>query len=117
MVSEAALDAGGYVHGIIPNAMLASSAGIYESGSQSPSGEEQKEKGMRGAGTLVVHDDVRERLTMEIVGTMHEVCHAKCRTTTFGGNEVGLINASEEAQNGGAGHGWIYCASRRVRDF
>ena len=125
MVSEAALAAGGYVHGIMPSAMLAStrsperdtrSAEIDNSGSSSSSNEQQNES-MRGAGTLVVHDDVIERLTMEIVGSMHEVRHAKRQATIHDRGVWGLINASEEAQNGAAGHGRIYRASRRIRDF
>ena len=63
MVSAAALEAGGYVHGIIPESLV-------ERASQTGNGLKSGE----GQGVDILDNDYDGRFTTEITRGMHEVC-------------------------------------------
>lgn len=63
MVSAAALEAGGYVHGIIPESLV-------ERASQTGNGLKSGE----GQGVDILDNDYDGRFTTEVTQGMHEVC-------------------------------------------
>ena len=69
MVSKAVLEAGGYSHGITPRALM-------ERASERTSVPGGKSEGQsaEGQGNQVLNDDYDGRLTMEVTGSMHDVC-------------------------------------------
>lgn len=72
MVSKSTLQAGGYVHGIIPKALVSSSNDDEDPGESSKqSGEILRSS--EGVGKELLDDDVDGRLTLQIVRSMHEV--------------------------------------------
>ena len=69
MVSQAAAKSGGYVHGIIPKALVSRGSECTAApGSSEPSNAQSKE----GAGEEILQED-SDRVTMETVGSMHDV--------------------------------------------
>jgi hypothetical protein len=75
-VSKAALDAGGFVHGIVPRALVERARENVPAPGSSSSTEissPEDAKSGEGAGKDLLEDNVDGRLTVEIVGTMHDV--------------------------------------------
>jgi hypothetical protein len=101
IVSKSALDSGGYVHGIVPTALVerASQNGSEASASKT-SGPVPGDtlKSGEGSGTDLLEDDVDGRLTVEVVGTMHEVCRSSQRVYEL--IRVCLMGPIEETQDG-----------------
>ncbi|WVQ71796.1 hypothetical protein IAR50_001338 [Cryptococcus sp. DSM 104548] len=79
VVSQSALSAGGYVHGIVPNALVQRAAESADAPSAEASAQSKE-----GSGEEIVKDDNQERLTTQIVRTMHERKLAMAQLSTGG---------------------------------
>ncbi|ODO10836.1 TIGR00730 family protein [Cryptococcus amylolentus CBS 6273] len=82
VVSQSALTAGGYVHGIVPNALV-------EGAAESPAASsavtaEANAQSKEGSGEEIVKDETQEKLTTQVVGTMHERKLAMANLSTGG---------------------------------
>lgn len=91
VVSQAALQAGGYVHGIVPRALITrasertSAPTVDLPNPKSTEGQSAKQvKSAEGAGEDLVDDDYDGRLTMSITESMHDVRPHPSSTTTVG---------------------------------
>jgi hypothetical protein len=78
IVSAAALDAGGYVHGIIPRSLIERAAESTLAAAGHPatgsgSGSEGVKSG-EGQGSDLLDHDFEGRFTTEVTSGMHEVC-------------------------------------------
>lgn len=71
-MSKAALEAGGYAHGIVPSALVAR-ASQSTATTPSMSGQQMPAESKEGTGQDLLADNYDGRLTTEITGTMHEV--------------------------------------------
>ncbi|KAL7424079.1 hypothetical protein Q5752_001664 [Cryptotrichosporon argae] len=91
VVSQATLDAGGHVHGILPRALIeraSERASGPDAAVEAIDGDAEIEKGAvqsgEGVGADLLADDFGGRLTMEVVGSMHER-KAKMAELSIGG--------------------------------
>lgn len=71
-MSHSALEAGGHVHGVLPRALMARAA----ESTPIPS-RDAGAKSNEGIGKDLLAEDYDGRLTMEVVGSMHEVGERK----------------------------------------
>ena len=81
-VSQATLKNGGYAHGVVRRALI-QRASEHTRIPTSASG--QAIKSGEGSGTDILDDDYDGRLTMEVTGSMHEVCSCQGKSTCFQG--------------------------------
>jgi hypothetical protein len=70
VVSQSTLQHGGYVHGVIPEALITRASETTATPAEAR-GSEVKSK--EGTGQELVADNIDGRLTMEVVTSMHEV--------------------------------------------
>ena len=84
MVSAAALEAGGYVHGIIPESLV-------ERASQTGNGLKSGE----GQGVDILDNDYDGRFTTEITTGMHEVSHYLSDTDW---SSIDLVEKTEDGK-------------------
>ena len=74
MVSQAALSAGGYVHGVLPHAFVERvEDNKHAVGSTEDPESNGRLKSAEGAGQDLLKDDPNGRMTVELVASMHTV--------------------------------------------
>ncbi|ADV19499.1 conserved hypothetical protein [Cryptococcus gattii WM276] len=82
VVSQSTLSANGYVHGIVPRALVEPASEPTPTPWSTTNGDPARSK--EGTGKDVVEDDKQDRLTVQVVGSMHERKLAMAKMSTGG---------------------------------
>lgn len=73
VISQSTLQAGGYVHGVLPKALVTRASEFTERPHSSAAPTPPPVASAEGKGADLLADDFGGRLSMEVVGSMHEV--------------------------------------------
>lgn len=120
VVSQATLEAGGHVHGIVPRALMTRASERTSAptvnpvaGSGGASQDKEKVQSAEGAGEDLVDSDYDGRMTLSVVDSMHEV---SLRDTRLGDAPDHKLTFTAQDEDGTTQYRRVHCPSRRVRD-